>query len=353
MPEETMKTIFVVDDNATNLAVAEKVLESQYLVMTMTSAAKMFALLAKVRPDLILLDILMPEMDGYEAMKRLKTSTLYADIPVIFFTSLTEPADESYGIELGALDFITKPFSEPVLLNRIKHHLELDEVIRKRTNQYIARTEELVRLQNGIVFVLAELVESRDKNTGGHIDRTTRYIEARLCAMMERGLYIEEIRNWDRDSIISATRLHDLGKVAIPDSILNKPEKLTAEEFATIKTHTLVGEQIIEHMMARTGSAEFLNNAKLFAAYHHERWDGTGYPYALRETEIPLHGRIMAIVDVYDALTSERPYKRAFSDEEAMSIIEAEAGTHFDPQIAMLFCEIKDKIALINLRLSL
>jgi len=344
------KTVFIIDDSTTNLAVAEKALENQYLVITLTSASKMFAILGKMKPDLILLDIDMPEMNGFEAMKRLKASDLYAEIPVIFLTGLTDAENEALGIELGAVDFIIKPFSVPVLLNRIRNHLHIDELIHERTEQLHERTEQLVRLQNGIVFTLADVVENRDKNTGGHVDRTTIYINILLEAMIERGLYGDEIRAWDLDSAVSSARLHDLGKIAIPDSILNKPDKLSPEEFSIIKTHAIAGERIIDNMAARTGEMEFLHNAKLFAAYHHEKWNGDGYPYGLYEERIPLHGRIMAIVDVYDALTSERPYKKAFTVEETTRIIEESAGTHFDPRIAAVFCEIKGKMELAKAR---
>ena len=345
------KTIFVVDDSATNLARADEALEEQYLVITLSSAVKMFAALGKITPDLILLDIEMPEMNGFEAIELLKSSDTYAEIPVIFLTSLSETENEARGIELGAVDFIAKPFSSPVLLNRIKNHLFIDELIRDRTAQLSERTSQLVRLQNSIVFTLADVVENRDSNTGGHIDRTTVFMEILINAMMERGLYTEEMRGWNMDAVISSARLHDLGKIAIPDSILNKPDKLTTEEIAVIKTHSVAGERIIDHMISRTGDADFLYHAKLIAAFHHEKWNGTGYPYGLKETDIPLQGRIMAIVDVYDALTSQRAYKKAFTTEDAIGIIQNDAGQHFDPEIAGVFCAIKDKLELAQARL--
>jgi len=345
------KTIFVVDDSATNLTKADEALEKQYLVITLSSAEKMFVALGKIKPDLILLDIEMPEMDGFETIKRLKSCNLYADIPVIFLTSMSETENEAYGIELGAVDFIAKPFSAPVLQNRIKNHLHIDELIRDRTAQLCEKTEQLVRLQNSIVFTLADIVENRDSNTGGHVDRTTVYVEILISAMIERGSYIDDMSGWDMDSVISSARLHDLGKIAIPDSILNKPDKLSPDEFSIIKTHCGAGERIIDHMISRTGNADFLHNAKLFAAYHHEKWNGAGYPYGLRETATPLQGRIMAIVDVYDALTSQRPYKEAFSCDEAVNIILEDAGTHFDPRIAEIFCGLKDKLELAKVRL--
>jgi len=332
-----MKTIFVVDDSDTNLSMAEAVLEDQYRVMTMPSSSKMFALLEKVTPDLILLDIEMPGMDGFETLSRLKTENISSDIPVMFLTGRNDPDVEARGLELGAVDFITKPFSAAVLLNRIKTHLDIDEIIRERTAQ-------LHRLQNSIVAVLADMVENRDKGTGGHIERTSIYIKILINEMKEHGIYTDEMRGWDVEKIISSARMHDLGKISITDIIVNKPGKLTEDEYEVMKKHAEEGERIIDEIISRTGEGEFLRNAKLFAGTHHERWDGKGYPRGLKETEIPLQGRIMAIVDVYDALVSERPYKKAFTEDEAVEIIMQNSGTHFDPVIAQTFFKSKDII---------
>ncbi|MDR0442255.1 MAG: response regulator [Treponema sp.] len=330
-----MKMIFVVDDSDTNLTMAETALEDQYRVMTMPSAAKMFALLVKVKPDLILLDIEMPEMNGFDALKKLKANDSWADIPVMFLTGRTDADVEAQGFEIGAVDFVGKPFSAPVLLNRIKTHLEIDKIIRERT-------EQLHRLQNSIVSVLADMVENRDKGTGGHIERTSRYIKILIDEMRTRGVYVDEIQGWDVDKVISSARMHDLGKISITDIIVNKPERLTVAEYEIMKTHAAEGERIIDEIIARTGEGEFLRNAKLFAGSHHERWDGKGYPHGKKETEIPLQGRIMAIVDVYDALVSERPYKKAFTHEDAVKIIMENAGTQYDPKIAEVFHEVND-----------
>jgi len=339
MTQRIKKTIFVVDDNDTNLTAAQSVLSKEYKVIALTSATQLFTALKRFNPDLILLDIEMPGTDGFEAMKQLKANYLYSQIPVIFLTALSDSINEAYGIELGAVDFIMKPFSEPVLINRIKNHLDIDEMVRFRTALLTERTEQLTSLKNGVVFTLADVVESRDSNTGGHIERTSNYIKILIDSMLKYNVYGDEIRRWDLESIISSARLHDLGKITIPDRILNKPDKLTDEEFDIIKTHPLQGEHMIEQMIERTGGADFLNNSKLFAAYHHEKWDGTGYPYALKEEKIPLQGRIMAIIDVYDALISERPYKKAFTHEEAVDIIRQDSGHHFDPQITEVFCK--------------
>ena len=343
------KTIFVVDDNDTNLSVAKDALKDQYRVMTMPSAAKMFALIGKVNPDLILLDIEMPDMDGFEALVLLKDNPLLADIPVIFLTSMTDSAVEVRGFQLGVIDFITKPFSEPVLLNRIKTHLNIDELVRERTTQLVEKTEQLLSLQNGIVFVLADMVENRDKGTGGHVERTTTYISILVDAMLANGLYSEQMNELDLELFVSSARLHDVGKIAISDLILNKPGKLTDEEFELMKTHTVEGERVIDQIVDRTGNAEFLHNAKLFAGYHHERWDGKGYPYGLSGTDIPIQGRIMAFADVYDALISVRPYKKPFTTDEAEKMIMENAGSQFDPAIADVFYSVRDKFAAVTL----
>jgi putative two-component system response regulator len=333
-----MDTIFVVDDVDTNLTKAEQALEETYNVLTLPSAAKMFAVLQKVTPDLILLDIEMPEMDGFAAMVKLKENPKTADIPVMFVTASTDDATEARGIKLGAVDFVVKPFSAPVLQNRIANHLHISERIKERT-------KKIELLQNGIVSVLANLVESRDEITGGHIERTSMYVKILLEAMLEKGVYAEQTLGWDVDMFVSSARMHDIGKIIVSDAILNKPGKLTDEEFALMKKHAAAGEQIIDQIATQTKMVNdpFLQNAKLAAGHHHEKWNGTGYPRGLKGEEISLQGRIMAVADVYDALVSDRPYKKAFSDEEAANIIAGDSGKHFDPKIAEVFLAVKDK----------
>ncbi|MCL2707642.1 MAG: response regulator [Defluviitaleaceae bacterium] len=328
------KIIFVVDDNDTNLAAAREALKNNYRVMTMPSAARMFAMMEKLTPDLILLDIEMPEMDGFEALGLLKARRV--DVPVIFLTSLIDADVEVRGFQLGVIDFITKPFSAPVLINRIKTHLDIDGIIRERTMQ-------LQKLQNGVVFVVADMVENRDKGTGGHIERTSAYLKILIDAMLEKNLHADDFKQIDMDLFISSARLHDVGKVTISDVILNKPNRLTDDEFVIMKSHAAEGERIIDQIVSRTENVEFLHNAKLFAGTHHERWDGKGYPFGLRGNEIPLQGRVMALVDVYDALVSERPYKSAFTHDEAVGIIMSGAGSQFDPDITELFFNVQDQ----------
>ena len=336
------KTVFIVDDSETNLTIAKEVLKEQYRVVPLLSASKMFARLKTTMPDIILLDIEMPKIDGFEALQRLKSNSSYADIPVIFLTGDRDEEIEVRGFQLGVIDFITKPFSAPVLQKRIKTHLSIDESIRKRTAQLRKKTIQLQNMQNSMVFVIADLIENRDKGTGGHVERTTTYVKILIDAMIASGVYADELCHMDRDILISSARLHDIGKIAIPDAILNKPGKLTDEEFAIMKTHAMEGERIIDQIISRTGNnMEFLSYAKIFAGSHHERWDGKGYPRGLARTKIPLLGRIMGIVDVYDALVSERPYKKPISPEEAIKIIIDNINKQFDPLITHVFKKIR------------
>ncbi|MDR1812199.1 MAG: response regulator [Candidatus Fibromonas sp.] len=334
--------MFIVDDADTNLTKAKQALESRYRVLTMPSAAKMFNLLEKIKPDLILLDIEMPEMNGFVALEKLMLNKQTAGIPVIFLTAQTDAAIEARGFEMGAVDFVTKPFSEPVLQNRIASHLHIADLIKERTKQ-------IERLQNSIISVLADMVESRDEVTGGHIERTTSYVKMLLTETMARGLYSDKMHSWDLNLVVSSSRLHDVGKITIPDLILNKPGALNPEEFEIIKTHAKEGENIIDKIIKQTDEDVFLSHAKMFAGYHHERWDGLGYPYGLKGEDIPLQGRIMAVADVYDALTSERPYKKAFSHDDSMKIIMESASKQFDPKITDVFYDIREKFKAVSL----
>jgi len=328
-----MKTIFIVDDNDTNLMAAKTALDSTYKTFAMQSAAKMFKLVEKITPDLILLDVDMPEMDGFQAMSVLKTDEKLKSIPVIFLTAKNDAESEIHGFEMGALDFINKPFSAPVLIRRIETHIETDRLIKE--------SQQAVRdIHNATINVIADVVESRDKVTGGHIERTQAYLEILVKELIRCGTYADEISNWDISLLLPSAQLHDVGKINISDLILNKPGKLTGVEFELIKSHCAEGERIIDRIISKTSNDGFLLHAKKFAGYHHEKWDGTGYPRGLRGEEIPLEGRIMAIADVYDALVSERPYKKPFTHEQAMEIIKDGSGAQFDPKIAEAFLSI-------------
>jgi len=341
------KTIFVVDDNDTNSSMAKEALRDEYRVMTLPSAAKMFAFLEKIKPDLILLDIEMPEMDGFEALSLLKENPSQTDIPVIFLTGITDVSVEVRGFQLGAIDFILKPFSVPVIQNRIRTHLNIDDIIRERTSLLQQKTQHLQKLQSAVIFGFADLVENRDEGTGGHVERTATYISILVETMEANGIYADEMKNIDKELFVSSARLHDVGKISISDIILNKPGKLADEEYEIMKTHTTEGERAIDQIASRTDDMEFLSSARLFAGSHHERWDGKGYPRGLAGKDIPIHGRVMAIADVYDALISERPYKKPFTEDEAVKIIMDNAGTQFDPVIANAFYKVREQFAAI------
>ena len=338
------ETIIIVDDDSTNLSVGKSTLSDKYDVFTASSGERLFSLLEKVAPDLILLDIRMPEMDGYEVIKRLKSEKKTVDFPVIFLTSRIDPASEIKGLNLGAVDYITKPFSRELLLKRIdlhilferqkkellKHNLRLEcEVDRK--------TRTVLELQNTVLKTVAELVECRDNITGGHIERTQHYLRLLIDYMLEHDVYSVEISSWDVGLLVMSSQLHDVGKIAIKDSILMKPGRLTDEEFDEMKRHTTYGVDIVRRIEENTSESAFLYYARILAGSHHERWDGKGYPEGLRGDAIPLQGRLMAIIDVYDALTNDRPYKKAFPHEQAVEIIRDGMGTQFDPVLCKVF----------------
>jgi putative two-component system response regulator len=330
-----MKTVFIVDDSGTNLLTAKNALDGAYKTYALSSAASMFRLLDKITPDLILLDVDMPEMNGFEAMAALKSDERLQAIPVVFLTAKHDADTEIRGFEMGALDFINKPFSAPVLQKRIETHIETDLLIK--------RSLLAVRsIHNATIKVIADMVESRDKATGGHIARTQRYLELLVRELLRAGDYADEIAGWDMSLLLPSAQLHDVGKINISDLILNKPGKLTDAEFEIIKTHCAEGERIVDEILRETQDDGFLLHARRFAGSHHEKWNGTGYPRGLSGLGIPLESRIMAIADVYDALVSERPYKKPFTHEEAVATIKDGSGTHFDPVIVGAFVRVAD-----------
>jgi putative two-component system response regulator len=366
MTEETMEeehiVIMIVDDNITNLKISKSVLRDKYDVFTAPSARKMFELLEHNRPSLILLDINMPEMDGYEAIRRLKKTPPYQDIPVIFLTGNSDPASELEGLNLGAVDYITKPFSPPLLRKRIEVHLltesqkkklelqnETLEIQRRKLQHFndnlqqmvAEKTRTVLELQNAILRTVADLVECRDDITGGHIERTQQILGNLLAELTKIDFYRERTRAWDMDLLLQSSQLHDVGKIGISDRILLKPGTLDAAEFNEMKKHTTFGVRVIEKIESGTAACDFLEYAKILAGTHHEKWDGSGYPRGLRGEDIPLQGRLMAIADVYDALTSDRPYKKAFSHDQAVEIILQGRGTHFDPRLIDIFEKLR------------
>jgi len=351
------KTVFLVDDDITNLAVGKSALTEHYRVFTFASGERLLNMLEKNIPDLILLDVEMPGMNGYETIKAIKSKKETEHIPVVFLTSKSDDNSELEGLSLGAIDYIVKPFSPPLLLKRIEVHL-LVESQRQELQNYndhlqemvAAKTKSVVKLQDAILKNMVELVEQRDYTTGGHIERTTRYLGILLNAMKEKGLQTEILSSWNLDLVLQSAQLHDVGKIAIKDSILQKPGRLTEEEFEEIKKHTVVGEKVIEKIKKNSEEQAFLEHAGIFAGTHHEKWDGSGYPRGLKGEEIPLQGRLLAIADVYDALVSNRPYKKAFTHEEAVKIITEGRGSHFDPVLTDLFLSVSDEFNTMELK---
>jgi putative two-component system response regulator len=348
------KKIALVDDSVTNLRIGSKILIKKYDVFTVPSAAKLFQVLEKITPDLILLDIDMPVMNGHEAIRILKANEQSRRIPVIFLSSNNGPSCESEGLELGAADYMLKPYSPQLLLKRIETQLRLSDQERviAEYEEKLRQTERekskaLEELQKNVLKTVIELVERRDEVTGGHVERTHQYVGVLLDVLIKNNIYQDVIRFWERDFLLQSTRLYDLGKVSIKDQILLKPGKLTDEEYTEMKKHTLLGVKIIEDIEAdlQESSAEtgFLEHAKAFAGCHHEWWDGTGYPYGLTGYNIPLQGRIMAIADVYAALVTERPYEKVRTHEEAVRIIAQGKGSHFDPTLVDLFISVADQ----------
>jgi putative two-component system response regulator len=344
--------IFLVDDNMANLTAGKNMLKGRYDIFSIPSGARLLEVLEKVTPDLILLDIEMPEMNGYEAIKRLKAEKKTRDIPVIFLTARNDPGSELEGLSLGAIDYIAKPFSPPLLLKRLENHLLIrnQQMVLKDYNDNLRqmvqkRTRQVVELQNSILNTVTEMVEFRDDITGGHIERTQNYLKLLVDKLLTEKIYWEEVSSWNLEFLIPSAQLHDVGKIAISDTILNKPGKLTFEEFETMKKHAAIGEKAIEGIMKTTTDHDFLNHARIFAGAHHEKWDGSGYPRGLKNSAIPLQGRLMAIADVYDALIALRPYKPPLSTREAERIILEGKEKHFDPVLVDLFQDLSPRFA--------
>ena len=337
--------LMVVDDNVVNLQVVRKALSDTYNIIPVTSGEMALNLMKKKGcPSLILLDIDMPDMDGFETIRRIKSNEATRNIPVIFLTAIDDSGSELEGLQLGAVDYITKPFSIPLLIQRVTLHLALIEQKRELQNyndnlteMVKEKTKTIEELQRVTVHALSDLIECRDGLTGGHVARTQEYLKVLTEGLIQSCDYHDEMKDINLEIWVQSAQLHDIGKVGIPDYILTKPERLTKEEFEIIKTHPAVGEKALKGAMEMTSANEFLSHAATIAISHHEKWDGSGYPYGLKGEGIPLIGRLMAIADVYDALVTERPYKKAFSHETAVNIIVEESGKHFDPTLVKIF----------------
>ena len=319
--------LLVVDDESANLQLMRKLLDEDYRLLFAKDGPRALELAHGERPDLILLDVMMPDMSGHDACKKLKADPATASIPIIFVTALTDAIDEVTGFEAGAVDYINKPVSAPILRARVRTHLSLVHLDQLRES----------RLE--IVQRLGRAAEYKDTETGYHVVRMSHY-----AAILARA--VGQAQGWV-DDLLAAAPMHDIGKIGIPDHILTKPGKLTPEEWEVMKTHPVIGGEIIGGH-----SDPMLKMAYQAAMTHHEKWDGSGYPRGLAGEEIPLEGRLVAVADVFDALTSMRPYKRPWSNEEAADFIKSEAGRHFDPSVVEAFVRCLPDLLAVQRRYS-
>ncbi|MEK8051629.1 two-component system response regulator [Ideonella sp. DXS22W] len=365
-------TILVVDDEPLNLAVMSKLLNPHYRVLGARTGPSALALLASGElPDLILLDVMMPEMDGHAVLTRLREDPRTRAIPVVFVTALSDEVNEEQGFALGAVDYIGKPIKPAVVLARVRTHLALKQAQDRlgEQNQWLEvelarRIRESLLAQDLTLCAMAELAETRDSDTGNHILRTQSYIEALGRQLQRMGGYGGELDDVQLDRIVKAAPMHDIGKIGIPDSILLKPSRLDFDEFEIMKTHARIGGQAIDQAvrkaMAMHGGADgeasaavrFLEVARTIATHHHERWDGLGYPDGLAGEAIPLPARLMALADVFDALTTRRVYKAPWTLDDTLGYIQAHAGRQFDPALVQALMAIRGEFAAIMARLA-
>ena len=329
------KTLFVVDDNEVNRATAKQALEGRYRIFPLPSALKLLALLEKIIPDLILLDIEMPQMSGIDAVAKIKENPDWEGIPIMFMTSWEDVLMMTHCLELGAFDVVHKPFVDPVLINRIENCLKIDALVK--------RAERMWRNQKGLACVLSDVIESRDVKSAGHVERVAAYARLLIAALLGKGVYAEELRTWDMDTVIVAVMLHDVGKISVPEAILNGTN-LTIEQYSVLWGHAATGEQIIDAISAKSDDKDLWGHAKRFAGCHHENWNGSGYPRSLKGEQIPLEGRILAVVDMYDELRLGR-YQAAVDHARAVELIQRDSAVRYDPQIVAAFLAIQNKVA--------
>jgi putative two-component system response regulator len=345
--------VLIVDDTPENIQVLMETLRDEFVIVAAKNGEKALRLaLAEPRPDIILLDIMMPGMDGYAVCERLKADARTRDIPVVFITALIDEEDEARGLAMGAVDYITKPFRPGLVKARIHNHLEL-KMHRDRLEDLVQmRTRELALLQETTIETLATLAECRDADTGGHIKRTQHYVQTLAEHVRHREPFARTLDPGTIKLLYLSAPLHDVGKVGVPDAILLKPGKLTPEEFEEMKKHTTYGYAALSLAEEKLGGNSFLRHAKEIAHSHHERYDGTGYPQGLAGEDIPLSARLMAIADVYDALISVRVYKKPYPHSLAVRLIGAARGRQFDPLLTDAFLEIEDRFKRIALQFA-
>ena len=340
---EPTDKILLVDDNTTNLQLLHETLDGLgYKLLIAKNGKTALVIAQKARPSLILLDIMMPEMDGYEVCRRLKADDTTSQIPVIFVTALADEDDEAKGLGLGGVDYITKPINPELVRVRVRNHLELKRYQTHLENMVKERTRRLALTQAVTIESLATLAEYRDPETGGHIKRTQNYVKALAVHLKDHPRFRNELNDDTIELLYLSAPLHDLGKVGVRDNILLKAGRLTDEEFEEMKKHTLYGEEALRITEQKLGEDTFLHYAREIAFTHQEKWDGSGYPQGLKGDKIPISGRLMALADVYDALISKRVYKPPFSHKQAVQIILEGKGSHFDPDIVDAFIKLED-----------
>ncbi|MCL1065281.1 two-component system response regulator [Shewanella olleyana] len=325
------QTILVVDDTPENIDVLTGVLKSEYQIKIAKNGELALKIAQSISLDLILLDIMMPGIDGFEVCRQLKHDERTRHIPVIFVTAKISADDELKGLELGAADYITKPFNPPIVQRRVTTQLALSNQNKLLATKVQQKTAEIAQNQLNVIRRLGRAAEYKDNETGMHVIRMSYYTHVLALAA--------GVNEADAEVLMNAAPMHDVGKIGISDAILKKPGKLDFEEFEEMKKHCEIGAEILGDK-----DSELMTIAQEVALTHHEKWDGSGYPNGLSGENIPLYGRIVAIADVFDALTSERPYKKAWTVEDAIALIEREAGSHFDPKLVPLFIDKLDEI---------
>ena len=345
-------TVLIVDDTAENITLINNLLKDTYRTRVANNGERALSLAATAPlPDLVLLDIMMPGMDGYEVCRRLKADAATKHIPVIFLTAKVEVEDEQKGFGVGAVDYITKPVSPPIVLARVKTHLTLKAAadFLKDKNAFLEtevakRTHEVQVVQDVTIMAMASLAETRDNETGNHIRRTQNYVRALAKKLQTNPKFSAALDAATIEMLYKSAPLHDIGKVGIPDAILLKPGKLTPEEFEIMKTHTTLGrDAILAAEKLIDAPSTFLQLAREIAYGHQEKWDGSGYPQGLAGETIPVSARLMAIADVYDALISRRVYKAPMPHDRAVAIIREGRDKHFDPVMVDAFLQIAEE----------
>ena len=353
-------SILIVDDSPDNLSLMAGLLLNHYTVKTAIAGSQVMKIAITEQPDVILLDIMMPDLDGYEVCRRLKADSLTSQIPVIFLTSKTDPESEQLGMTVGAVDYIMRPVTPSILLSRVKAHFMVaaNAKTMRINNEYLEfevskRTRQMAALQNVTILALASLAETRDSETGNHLKRTQYYMEL-LCKYLRRQPRFTDFLSPERiQFMIQCAPLHDIGKVGIPDRILLNPGRYQPSEFEIMKTHCELGRHAIANAQASAPQdGEFFEIAKQIIYSHHEKWDGSGYPLGLVEEAIPIPARLMALADVYDALICRRVYKAGMSHEQAVQIIRDGRGKHFDPDVVDAFLALGDEFQAVATRFA-